>query len=60
MLVLFHGVQTNADILKVGLFLNFHIVLQGKRGLSSMDSGKVKITYPKQEILCSMIGIMIR
>lgn len=51
-----HGVPTNADILRVGLSLNFLAAWTVQIGLRVTDNGKTETTSRRQEILSFLIG----
>lgn len=51
-----HGVPTNADILRVGLSLNFLAAWTAQIGLRVTDNGKTETTSRRQAILSFLIG----
>ena len=52
----YHGVLTNAGILKADLFRNLRVVWTVQTGLSQMENGKTALMNQRQEILSSSTG----
>ena len=52
----YHGVLTNAGILKADLFRNLQVVWTVQTGLSQTGNGKAALMNQRQEMLSSSIG----